>query len=342
MNIKSKMGAAISTTQFFLYGRKNFTQTGYIKHLAKYKLPVQNSPAIRLGQDGADGVDLRDKVVVITGANSGIGKDLATYAAAKGAKLYMFCRSQERAEKAKKEIIDATCSDTVEIVLIDLGEMTSVKKAVRELQGKEKKIDVLVCNGGVLLNEKQTTKEGNEVTFASHLLGGSYLLSQLLIPQFHYAKDPRIIFVSSGGMYNTPFPNWSTATSSIDVTHEEYDGNLAYAYAKRGQVLLAEEYTKMYPKIKTISCHPGWTLTPAVDLAYGESKKYLEPMRTTWQGAEGIGWLMGAKGSDLVGGAFYLDRSPQRKHLGPVTFYTKNTEKDVEDMMANLKKCVDC
>lgn len=120
MNIKSKMGAAISTTQFFLYGRKNFTQTGYIKHLAKYKLPVQNSPAIRLAQDGADGVDLRGKVVVITGANSGIGKDLATYAAAKGAKLYMFCRSQERAEKAKEEIIGATCSDTVEIVLIDL------------------------------------------------------------------------------------------------------------------------------------------------------------------------------------------------------------------------------
>lgn len=81
---------------------------------------MQNSPAIRLGQEGADGVDLSDKVVVVTGANSGIGKDLATYAAAKGAKIYMFCRSKERAEKAKKEIVDATSSDTVEIILIDL------------------------------------------------------------------------------------------------------------------------------------------------------------------------------------------------------------------------------
>jgi len=216
--------------------------------------------------------------------------------------------------------------------------MASVRKAVQELQGKESKVDVLVCNGGVLLNEKQETKEGNEVTFASHLLGGSYLLSQLLLPQFNAAEDPRIIFVSSGGMYNVPFPDWSTATSSDGATHD-YDGQLAYAYAKRGQVLLAEEYTKLYPKIKTVSCHPGWTLTPAVDLAYGESKKYLEPMRTTWQGAEGISWLMGAPGSDLVGGAFYLDRSPQRKHLGPVTFYTKNSEKDVSDLMTNLKKC---
>lgn len=335
------MGAAVSTTQFYLHGRKHFTQTGYLKHLTKYKVPAQNSPSIRLGQEGADGVDLSDKVVVVTGANSGIGKDLATYAAAKGAKLYMFCRSKERAEKAKKEIVAGTSSETVEIVLIDLGEMASVRKAVRELQGKEDKVDVLICNGGVLLNDKQVTEENNEVTFASHLLGGSYLLSQLLMPQFDAAEDPRIIFVSSGGMYTVPFPDWPTATSSKDATHE-YDGNLAYAYAKRGQVLLAEEYAKLYPKIKTVSCHPGWSLTPAVDLAYGENKKYLEPMRTTWEGAEGISWLMGAKGSDLISGAFYLDRGPQRKHLGPVTSYTKNTEKDVEDMMANLKEAVRC
>lgn len=96
------------------------SRTGYTKHLAKYKSAVQKSPAIRIGQDGADGIDLNEKVVIVTGANSGIGKDVATYAAAKGAKLYMFCRSKERAEKAKKEIVDATSSDTVEIVLVDL------------------------------------------------------------------------------------------------------------------------------------------------------------------------------------------------------------------------------
>mmetsp|Transcript_16552 Transcript_16552/g.34059 ORF Transcript_16552/g.34059 Transcript_16552/m.34059 type:complete len:335 (+) Transcript_16552:306-1310(+) len=333
------MGAAISTTQFFVYGRKNFTQTGYTKHMAKYKDPVQNAAAIRVGQEGADGIDLSKKVVVVTGANSGIGKALATYAAAKGAKLYMFCRSKERAEEAKNEISEITSNENIDVILIDLGELASVKKAVEELQNKETKVDVLVCNGGVLLNEKQTTKEGNEVTFASHLLGGSYLLSQLLIPQFNTADDARIIFVSSGGMYNMPFPDWSTATSSKDASHE-YDGNLAYAYAKRGQVLLADEYAKLYPKIKTVSCHPGWTLTPAVDMAYGENKKYLEPMRTTWQGAEGIAWLMGAKGSDLESGAFYLDRNPQRKHLGPVSYYTKNTENDVKDFMANLKNSV--
>ena len=59
-------------------------------------------------------------IVLQLGANSGIGKEIATYAAAKGAKLYMFCRSKERAEKAKQDIIEATSSKTVEVILIDL------------------------------------------------------------------------------------------------------------------------------------------------------------------------------------------------------------------------------
>lgn len=137
------------------------------------------------------------------------------------------------------------------------------------------------------------------------------------------------------------FPDWPTATSTEGATHE-YEGNSAYAYAKRGQVLLAEQYTKMYPDIKTVSCHPGWTATPAVDAAYGDNKKYLEPMRTVWQGSEGICWLMGTSGKNLESGAFYLDRTPQRKHLGGAFFtegsYTKNTPKEVEEMMANLKQ----
>ena len=88
--------------------------------MAKYKDPVQNAAAIRVGQEGADGIDLSKKVVVVTGANSGIGKALATYAAAKGAKLYMFCRSKERAEEAKNEISEITSNENIDVILIDL------------------------------------------------------------------------------------------------------------------------------------------------------------------------------------------------------------------------------
>ena len=125
MNIISKIGAGASATQFYLYGRKHFTQTGYTKHLTKYTSPVQDAPTIGIDQEGADGVNLTDKVVVVTGANSGIGKDIATYAAAKAAKVYMFCRSKERAEKARKEIAEATNNDSVDVVLVDLVSSSS-------------------------------------------------------------------------------------------------------------------------------------------------------------------------------------------------------------------------
>lgn len=227
------------------------------------------------------------KVVVITGANSGLGKEVATYAAAKGAKVYMLCRNLERANKAKEDIVQqiktyltasSSSSQTVtetptnivqeveqhiHVLVVDVGEMAQVRNVVHELQSRESKIDVLVCNAGVLLNERQETSEGYEVTLASHLLGGTFLLSQLLRPQLEAAKG-RAIFVTSGGMYNCKVPSWDIMTSlctpNAGTSPRPYDGNMAYAYAKRAQVLLAERWAKQYPSIQWVTVHPGWAV----------------------------------------------------------------------------------
>jgi len=332
------MGQGLSSTQFYVFGKRNCTETGYLNHIKKYAAPVQKAAAIKIGAEGADGTDLTGKVVLVTGANSGVGKELATYAAAKGAKLYMLCRSKDRAEKARNEIVEATSNDQIDILLADMSELAQVKKMVAELQAKESKVDCLVCNAGALFNDRKESSEGNESTFASHLLGGSYLLSQLLLPQLKASGDGRVIFVSSGGMYNTKFPSWDIATNA---SKEKYDGQFAYAYAKRGQVLLAEEFTKSIPEVSWVSAHPGWAATPAVADAYGDSAKYLEPMRSEWQGAEGIAWLMGAETSKLQSGEFYLDREPQPKHLAGLFMsegkFTKNKPEEVQEMLDKLK-----
>lgn len=185
-----KMGQAISTTQFFLCGRRHFTAPGHARRAKKCTAPVQNSPAARVGQEGADGADLTDKVVVIAGANGGLGKELAMRAAAKGATLCMICRSQERAKAARQDISKATqaCPDKIQILQANVGELSQVRSAVKELQAKESKVDCLVCNAGASLNKRTETSEGHEVTFASHLLGGSHLLSQLSVPQLKTAE----------------------------------------------------------------------------------------------------------------------------------------------------------
>lgn len=208
-------------------------------------------------------------------------------------------------------------------------------------------MDGLVCNAGALHNERKLTDHGIEVTFASHLLYGSYLMTQLAQPFLRRSSDPRVVMVSSGGMLNTPFPKWEVATAQ----EGEYDGQYAYAYAKRGQVLLCERWAAEETEtagqrpsgsmIKFVSCHPGWCDTAAVELAYGAKKSYLEPMRSTWEGAEGIAWLAAVSGDQLEGGGFYLDRSPQVKHMAGAFFsegsYTKNSEAEVDRLLANLE-----
>jgi dehydrogenase/reductase SDR family protein 12 len=332
-----------------------------LKHIKSYTEPVQNAAHLKVGDEGSDAVDLRDRVVVVTGANSGLGKQVATYVAAKGAKLYMVCRSPDKAQAAQEEIQNLTNNPNIQIVLADVAEKAQVRKAAQEIQSKESKIHCLVCNAGVLLNEQKNSSEGIEMTFASHLFCGTYLFTELLLPQLRAADNARVVVVTSGGMYNTGLPSWNVMTSyTLPTTNDtataakqkekfQYSGNMAYAYAKRGQVVLVEEWAKQYQedasKITFVAAHPGWTDTPAVEEAYGDQKKYLEPMRTPWQGAEGIAWLTAVSNTALQSGALYLDRQPQTKHLSGPFFsegsFTKNSKTEIEEFMKQLRKAAD-
>jgi dehydrogenase/reductase SDR family member 12 len=269
---------------------------------------------------------------------------VSTYCVAKGAKLYMICRDSTRGEQAKQDIIQQTqCTtpDNIKIVLADVGELHQVRKAASEIQQSESSIHALVCNAGVLLNTKQVTSENNEITFACHLLGGTYLLTNLLLPQLKNSNgNGRVVVVTSGGMYNTPIPSWDIMTTTSATT--KYDGTMAYAYAKRGQVVLAEQWSKQYADIKFVTVHPGWTDTPAVEEAFGDNKKYLAPLREPWQGAEGVAWLVGTKTENIKNGELYLDRLVQKKHIsGPFMAegsYTKNTPDEIKQFLSNLKQ----
>eukprot|EP00931_Biecheleriopsis_adriatica_P106449 TRINITY_DN80909_c0_g1_i1.p1 TRINITY_DN80909_c0_g1~~TRINITY_DN80909_c0_g1_i1.p1 ORF type:complete len:509 (-),score=121.74 TRINITY_DN80909_c0_g1_i1:65-1591(-) len=333
-------GQFAASTQFYLYGKKHFTSSGWERHKAKYEQPDLLE----------SGLDLTGKTFMVTGANSGIGKEIASFLAVKGASVYMVCRSQQRAEAARDEILAAageSAREKVHILLADCGLEADVRRcwdefcsqSLQHTQDSETvRLDGLVCNAGALSNTKQLTKDGVELTFASHLLFGTYLLGSLAMPCLEATPGSRLVVVSSGGMYNFAFPEWEKATATGDAA---YDGQYAYAYAKRGQVLLCEQWAAAHPKVPVVSCHPGWTITPGVEEAYGSSKSWLEPLRTPWQGAEGIAWLCVVDAQKLESGAFYLDRTPQVKHIAGPFFtegsVTKNTPGEVSDMMRLLE-----
>lgn len=108
------------------------------------------------------------------------------------------------------------------------------------------------------------------------------------------------------------------------------------------QVVLAEEWSKEHTDIKIVSAHPGWSDTPAVDEAFGDAKKYLQPLRTPWEGAEGIAWLVGTPNKNIQSGEVYLDRKVQPKHIAGLFYsegsFTKNTAKEVDSFMIKLKE----
>lgn len=374
-------GQIATTSQFYLYGRKHCTQTGYQQMRQKL---------LAAGPDPLDAVDLAGRICMVTGANSGCGLEVASFLARKGATVYMVCRSAGRGEEARKKIVSDTGNEAVFLLVCDVSLEADVRRmwdAFCEARGASAEappqLDVLCCNAGVLvrrpasreahtpnphycrstadggsadtaapaalaalahrhrrpcrprrlraqLNERTLTSEGVETTLACHLLFGTYLLGSLAMRALEATAGSRVVVVSSGGMYNTKFPAWADAAA---LSAAPYNGNLAYAYAKRGQVLLCERWGEQHPSVQFVTCHPGWSNTPAVDEAYGDMKKYLEPLRTPWEGAEGIAWLCVCNAAEIRTGGFYLDRKVEPKHIAGPFFtegsYTKNTAAEV-------------
>ena len=229
-------GPLAATTQFYLYGRRHCTANGWRRASANYDLGM------------LDTVDLSTKVYIVTGANSGIGRCLSDYLASRGASLYMVCRNEARAEVAMREIRASSGNDRVHTLIGDCSLATDVRRVMQEFGSREQRLDGLVCNAGAITPTKTVTSEGYEVTLATHLLHGSYLLATLAMPHLRRCEaGPRVLFVSSGGMYNTPWPGWATAN---DAPASEYNQELAYAHAKRGQVLRVRACSKDMPLLR--------------------------------------------------------------------------------------------
>eukprot|EP00605_Chrysophyceae_sp_TOSAG23-4_P002173 GSChrysophyteH1.ASY1.ANO1.2403.1 assembled CDS len=250
----------------------------------------------------------------------------------------MLCRNKARAEAARDDVVAQSGNDKVVFLQADVSLEADVRRVVDELtfhplarvaKDSQPRLDGLVCNAGALLNELTMTKEGFETTFAAHLLFGTYLLGDLCMPLLNATADSRLVIVSSGGMYNYGLPSWEVLTSTNESSEKNYDGQKAYAYAKRGQVILAEYWTKEHPEVKIVTAHPGWTLSEG-------------PMRTAWEGAEGICWLLTVAANKIQGGEFYLDREPQPKHIAGSFWFegsaTKNTVEEKDLFRMNLTR----
>jgi retinol dehydrogenase-12 len=138
------------------------------------------------------------KIVLITGATDGVGKQTALQLAKKGYCIVIMARSRERAEKTKTEIIQATGNKQIDYILADLASLRQVRKAADEFNAKYPRLDILINNAGLVMADKQITKDGFEQSFeVNHL--APFLLTHLLLDKIRLSAQGRIINLSSEG-----------------------------------------------------------------------------------------------------------------------------------------------
>src|ERR1700693_1463819 len=140
---------------------------------------------------------LRGKVVLVTGANAGMGKEISLGLAGLGANLVMVSRDRARGEAARADVQQKTGNHDVELLVADLSAQQAIRELVQEFEARHDRLHVLVNNAGMSLPKRQETVDGIEMVFATNHLA-PFLLTNLLLPALKAAAPARIVTVSSG------------------------------------------------------------------------------------------------------------------------------------------------
>lgn len=250
--------------------------------------------------------DLRGRVVVVTGANSGLGLATAAALAAHGATVWMLCRDVARGESAR-----AGLAGDLRVARLDVADLASVRALDVPTP------DVLVHNAGVLTARRETVN-GLERTVATHVVG-PFALGERLRPA-------STVWVSSGGMY--------TRRLDVDATFappEPFDGVVAYARCKRAQVVLAR-------RLGHHAMHPGWADSPGVASSLPRFHRLTKPiLRTPAEGADTIVWLATrcATPATRPPPGFWFDRAPAPEHVLP---WTRGPAEEEDRLLARVRK----
>ena len=204
----------------------------------------------------SDTTTMKDKVVMVTGANSGIGKSASLALAEKSATVVMVARNKERGDAARSEIVRKSGNNSIDLLLADLSSLESVRQLVAEFRKKYSKLHILINNAGLFNQRRRVTADGYENTFATNYLA-PFLLTNLQLDLLKASAPSRIINVSSVGHYNGHI-------NFDDINLEkEYGGWKAYGQSKLALVLFTHELAKKLQGtgVTVNAVHPGTVAT---------------------------------------------------------------------------------
>jgi len=205
-------------------------------------------------------ISLDGKNVVITGANSGIGKETSRVLASRGANVIMACRSPDRGNEAVRDLLRENPNYKVSFMQLDLGSLEAIRTFALEFNQLDIPLHILICNAGIMAPAAYTeTKDGMEVQFGTNHIG-HFLLTKLLLPRLKQGAPSRVVVVASA----------AHRTGAVNV--QDYNGKdtwylslsgkwKAYGASKSANILFAQELARRMKEegvdVKAYSLHPG-------------------------------------------------------------------------------------
>jgi len=209
--------------------------------------------------------DLANKLFIVTGANTGIGKITARELARGGARVVLACRSEAKTAAVIDELRRDVPGAKLEYLHLDLGDLASVRACAAALVARNEPIHGLINNAG-LAGARGVTKDGFELTFGTNHLG-PYLFTRLLLDRLKQAGHARIVNVASASHYQAKGIDWD----ALRTPTRSRTGLREYAVSKLANVLFAKELARQLAGsgVTTYALHPGvvatdvWRKVPA-------------------------------------------------------------------------------
>ena len=288
-------------------------------------------------QQEKHGGDMGEKVCLITGATSGIGKATAMGLADMGAKVVMVGRDRGRGEAAMAEINEKGGNASVDLMLADVSSQKEIRRLADGFNEAYPRLDVLVNNAGIFRSERVTTADGLEATFAVNHLA-YFLLTNLLLDRLKSSAPSRIVNVTSA--------HHSNGTIDFDDLQGEkgYRGAKAYSRSKLANVLFTHELARRLQGTGvTANClHPGvvgTNLGSGVSGAFGFVVRALRPlMRSPAKGAETSVYLASSPEVEGSSGGYFVNkaetRSSDASHNGRIARRLWNVSAELTNLPA--------
>src|ERR1051325_9742402 len=273
--------------------------------------------------------NMSGKVYLVTGANSGIGKETALALAKMGARVVMVSRDRARGEAALQEIKQQSGNTALELMLCDLSSQKPTRQFADEFKATHDGLDVLVNNAGVSLRKRTLTADGIEATFAINHLG-YFLLTHLLLDLLKRSAPSRIVNVASD----------AHAYGKVDFENlqgqKKYGGARAYANSKLENIIFTYELARRLEGTGvTVNClHPGAVGTNI----FSALPKFVEAM-IKWftlspaKGAETSVYLAASPDVESVNGKYFVKKAVAKSSESS---YNKEVARRLWDVSAQL------